>query len=69
MEERDDEEQQETSDTREHPRNIKESEEHGAEQGQVQGSQRDGKLPPAGAGGSGTQGGGSQGGGSQGSQG
>jgi hypothetical protein len=66
MTERDEDEQQEAGGG-EHPRNIKESEEQGDDQGQVRGSQQVGNQTPAGSGGSGGQGGGSQGGGGQGS--
>jgi hypothetical protein len=65
MEDRTDEQQEETKGGQ-HPRNIKESDEQGNNQGQVQGSQRVGNGTPAGSGGSGGQGGGSQGGGGQG---
>jgi hypothetical protein len=65
MEEHEDEDQQEASGG-EHPRNIKESDEQGADQGQVKGSRQVGNQTPAGSGGSGGQGGGSQGGGGQG---
>ncbi len=65
MEDHNDEQEDETEGGQ-HPRNIKESEEQGDDQGQVQGSQRIGNPIPAGSGGSGGQGGGSQGGGGQG---